>query len=117
MKAETMSREKAAEAVLVANPDMRLSLNTSHGRRQFEASAHWPNDVLRGKHCFGSGATLEKAIADCLQKVEDAKNAGPTLRTADECKQAVIALIREHDASPAAFRDAVDALPVAKHLL
>ena len=45
-------------------------------------------------------------------KVEKAKAAKKVLKTAAECKDAVLDLIREHDAAPAAFRDAVDALPV-----
>jgi len=47
-----------------------------------------------------------------LAAVEKAKLEKPVLRTATEVKEAVLNLIREHDAAPASFRDAVDALPV-----
>ncbi|WDA37835.1 hypothetical protein [Sphingobium sp. YC-XJ3] len=78
----------------------------------WSANAYWPNDLLKGARCEGRGETLEEAIADLRVKLDAAKNAAPVLKTAAECKEAVLNLIREHDAAPASFRDAVDALPV-----
>ncbi|MBB4642336.1 hypothetical protein [Rhizorhapis suberifaciens] len=77
------------------------------------ASCYWPKgDVIRDTGCHGRGYTLEAAIADMWAKVEKAKEQQKVLKTAAECKEAVLNLIREHDAAPASFRDAVDALPV-----
>jgi len=80
---------------------------------QWGAGCYWPNgDILKDTSCHGLGDTLEAAIAGMWEKVEQAKVAKKVLKTAAECKDAVLSLIREHDAAPAAFRDAVDALPV-----
>ena len=85
----------------------------SNARTKWGATCYWPNgDVLRDIGCHGIGETLEAAIADMWAKVEKAKLEQKVLKTAAECKDAVLNLIREHDAAPASFRDAVDALPV-----
>lgn len=91
---------------------MRFSVAKERSN-SFIASVYWPSgDVLLDKFCCGHGATLSKAIADMDGKIEKAKLEGKKLTTAAECKAAVLDLIREHDAAPASFRDAVDALPV-----
>jgi len=113
MNTATIARETETDALLRANPDITVGFSARWGSNEFQASGYWPNDVVRGQHYMGKGATIESAIADVLLKIEAAKNAAPVLKTAAECKDAVIALIREHDAAPASFRDAVDALPVA----
>lgn len=84
-----------------------------HRPDQWGVGCYWPNgDILKDTNCMGNGDTLEAAVTDMWVKVEKVKAAGKVLKTAAECKKAVIALIREHDAAPASFRDAVDALPV-----
>lgn len=114
MNTDTMTHTEAAEAFLSTRPGIRFGIDfLTNG--SFGACCYWPTgDILRDTLCFGRGATLAEAIADMEQKVEEAKVKRKTLKTAAECKDAVIALIREHDAAPASFRDAVDALPVAK---
>ena len=79
----------------------------------FWAGCYEPNDILNGARCYGSGSTLVQAIATMLLKVEEAKLAGPILKTAKEVKAAVVALIEDHKAQPTAFRQAVDDLRVA----
>ena len=87
--------------------------SVGHCPNQWGAGCYWPNgDILKDIRCQGSGPTLEAAIASMWDKVEKAKAAKKVLKTAAECKDAVLDLIREHDAAPTAFRDAVDALPV-----
>ena len=88
-----------------------ISLGRSpHG---FSASTYWPGgDVLMDKGCHGHGPTLEGAIDAMLKKVEIAKTEKIKLTTAAQCKAAVQALIREHDAAPDDFVAAVDALLV-----
>lgn len=77
------------------------------------ASCYWPNgDVVKDIGCYGNGETLQAAIADMFVKIDKAKEQVKVLKTAAECKEAVLNLIREHDAAPASFRDAVDALQV-----
>lgn len=114
MNTDTMTRVGAAEA-LIDSFELKVSIGKAWHGGGYLASCYWPNnDVVRDARCHGHGATLAAAIADMEQKVEEAKAAIKPLNTAAECKDAVIALIREHDAAPASFRDAVDALPVAK---
>lgn len=79
----------------------------------FVATVYWPNgDVVRGKLCCGCASTLAKAVEEMEADIAKAEAAGLQLATAAECKAAVLDLIREHDAAPASFRDAVYALPV-----
>ena len=86
----------------------------SEGGNRWGATTYWPKgDILRDEGCHGRGTSLEAAINDMWAKVEKAKLTKKKLKTAAECKDAVLALIREHDAAPASFRDAVDDLPVA----
>jgi len=95
----------------IDTPSFSITLDVN-GR--FNVSTYWPNgDVIRDKHCFGRGATIDEAVETMLAEMEKAKLAKKKLKTAAECKDAVLALIREHDAAPASFRDAVDDLPVA----
>lgn len=114
MTTETMTRYEAAEAVLLAGPkDMTIGRRGRYANG-YMATCYWPNgDVVRDVGCHGYGDTLAEAIADMNAKIEEAKAKGKPLKTAAECKEAVINLIREHEAAPASFRDAVDALPVA----
>lgn len=94
-------------------PGLSVYTPGTHGTRGWSASCYWPKgDVVRDVGCHGSGETLEAAIANMFVEVEKAKSATSVLKTAAECKEAVLNLIREHDAAPASFRDAVDALPV-----
>ena len=84
-----------------------------HCPDRWGVGCYWPNgDIMKDTSCQGQGQTLEAAITDMWATVEKAKSAQKVLKTAAECKDAVLNLIREHDAAPAAFRDAVDALPV-----
>jgi hypothetical protein len=112
----TKSNTEAVEAVLTAPDYPRLSLSLMSGRgeaRKFCASTYWPNgDVSRDIGCYGYGPTIDVALTELSAQWEAAAAKGKKLRTAAECKAAVIELIREHDAAPASFRDAVDALPV-----
>jgi len=79
----------------------------------WSVNCYWPNgDILRDTRCDGKGETLAEAVAEMWASVEKAKTARSVLKTAAEVKNAVLDLIREHDAAPASFRDAVDALPV-----
>lgn len=94
-------------------PGLSVYTPGTHGVRNWSASCYWPKgDVVRDIGCHGNGDTLADAITDMLAKVEKAKDQAKVLTTAAECKEAVLNLIREHDAAPASFRDAVDALPV-----
>ncbi|SCW56560.1 hypothetical protein SAMN02927924_01401 [Sphingobium faniae] len=94
-------------------PGLTVYTPGTHGLRNWGASCYWPKgDVVRDISCHGNGDTLEAAIADMFVQVEKAKEQQKVLKTAAEVKNAVIALIKEHDAAPASFRDAVDALPV-----
>ena len=81
-------------------------------RGRFSAHTYEPADVVRGTCCYGEGPTIAAAWADMFAKVEEVKAKGKVLATAAECKAAVVALINEHEAAPASFRDAVDALQV-----
>lgn len=109
----TISATEAAEQVFREAPFPNLSIN-HNGAGSFSANSFWPNgDVGCGVFCMGSGPTIEVALSKLAEKWATAEAAGKKLRTAAECKAAVIDLIREHDAAPASFRDAVDALPIA----
>ena len=103
---ETLLREFADASIC-------YNATSKYQAKGYTVSGYWPNDSLRGKFCLGSAPTLAGALADYADKIAAAKVATQVLRTAKDCKDAVIALIREHDAAPAAFRDAVDALPVS----
>ncbi len=104
---------RATEKFLATLPeDITIGRGQHH---KYVVSSYWPHhDVVRGRGCFGHGETLGEAIAAMLIKLEEAKTKRQPLRTASECKAAVIELIQEHNVSPAAFRDAVDDLPVGK---
>jgi hypothetical protein len=107
----TITKAEAASEFLNSFP---FEINIGHRKGQYSASSYWPNgDVGRDQYCGGHAGTLEAAVAKMLEKRAEAEAAGKLLRTAAECKAAVIGLMREHDAAPASFRDAVDALPVA----
>lgn len=94
-------------------PGLSIFTPGTHRQRGWGASCYWPTgDVVRDISCHGAGDTLESAIADMFVKIEKAKEQQKVIKTAAECKAAVLDLIREHDAAPASFRDAVDALPV-----
>lgn len=110
MTVQTITTE--IENFLATYSAMRFGVSiTPEGR--FAASVYWPNgDVLWDKHCWAAADTLDAAVAEMVEKVAEAERGGVKLTTAAECKAAVLDLIREHDAAPAAFRDAVDALPV-----
>lgn len=117
LTADQRKDAKAAQRLLETGNLPRFSISMANdglAGQRFSAATYWPNgDVVRDRGCHGHGATVEQAIAAMLAKVEIAKSEVPKLKTAAECKAAVIDLIREHDAAPASFRDAVDALPVA----
>lgn len=110
MTVQTITTE--IENFLATYSAMRFSVSMNPEGR-FTASVYWPNgDVLRDKHCWAGADTLDAAIAGMVEKIAEAEKEAPQLTTAAECKAAVLDLIREHNAAPAAFRDAVDALPV-----
>lgn len=110
---DTMTLNRTEE--LLKSKGGKIGFGVRFDRGRFSASCHWPNgDVIRDAHCYGSGVTLGEAIAKMEEKIEEVKNRRRPLRTASECKAAVIDLIREHEAAPASFRDAVDALPVER---
>lgn len=116
MQIETVSKAQIAQEYLASIeglPGLTVFTPGTHGAKGWGATCYWPKgDVVRDTSCHGSGETLEAAIADMFVKIDAVKNAAPVLKTAAECKEAVLNLIREHDAAPASFRDAVDALPV-----
>lgn len=81
--------------------------------KNWSVNCYWPNgDILMDTRCDGTGETLADAVTEMWASVEKAKTARSVLKTPAEVKNAVLDLIREHDAAPASFRDAVDALPV-----
>jgi hypothetical protein len=109
---DTMTLSQAAEAFL-SNIDAP-EVNASATKGRFSLWCYWPSgDVLRDKACHGFGATFDEAQAQMMAEIKKAKLAKKTLKTAAECKEAVLNLIREHDAAPASFRDAVDELRVS----
>ena len=111
----TINKAQIAQDFLagVEAPGVTFFKPGTHGYRTWGATCYWPKgDVIRDTGCHGTGETLEAAIADMFVKIEKAKEQQKVLKTAAECKEAVLNLIREHDAAPASFRDAVDALPV-----
>lgn len=114
MTQEHVIEHSSIESFMLGVGAPRFSLATPHNRDpRWVASCYWPNgDVVRDHGCHGLGDTAESAIADMWAKVEKAKLESTVLKTAAECKAAVIALIQQHEAAPASFRDAVDALPV-----
>jgi hypothetical protein len=109
--ATTSHATTEAEALLKSLPK-GASFSTSGSG--FSANCYEPDDVVCGTFCMGRGDTLEQAIAGMLLKVEEAKRHGKLLRTPKEVKEAVIGLIREHDAAPASFRAAIDDLRVSE---
>lgn len=113
--ATTINAAQVAQDFMSSVNAPGVSFSTPHMFRcgSWGATCYWPNgDVVKDIGCYGSGETLEAAVADLLVKIEAAKAQQKVLKTAAECKEAVLNLIREHDAAPASFRDAVDALPV-----
>lgn len=111
MSLQTISHEYAEVEALLR--DLPNNADIGFKRGEFSAMCHEPNDVVHGTFCCGRGKTLAAAIEAMNAKIKAAKAARAKLRTAAECKAAVLNLIREHDAAPAAFRDAVDELDVA----
>lgn len=112
---KTINKAQIAQDFLIAAdiPDMSVYVPGNHWGKQWSVRCHWPHgDIIKGTACDARGDTLELAVAELRAKLEAAKNSAPVLKTAAEVKDAVIALIKEHDAAPAAFRDAVDSLPV-----
>lgn len=112
---DTIDKAQVAQDFLAAVeiPDLIVYVPGNQWGKQWSARCYWPHgDILNGAACGGRGETLEDAIVDLRVKLDAAKNAAPVLNTAAECKEAVLNLIREHNAAPASFRDAVDALPV-----
>jgi len=116
MHAQIIDRAQVAQdfiASIEGVPCLSISRPGTFSHKGWGATCYWPKgDVVKDIGCYGAGETLEAAIADMLAKVEKAKEQAVVLKTAAECKAAVLDLIREHDAAPASFRDAVDALPV-----
>ena len=111
----TINKAQIAQDFLAGTdiPDLTIYVPGNHWGMKWSARCYWPHgDILKGVACDGKGDTLEDAVADLHIKLAAAKTAAPVLKTAAECKEAVLNLIREHDAAPASFRDAVDALPV-----
>ncbi|MET0364876.1 MAG: hypothetical protein ABW169_09485 [Sphingobium sp.] len=112
---DTMTHANAVQDYLLAAdiPDLHLYVPGGFWGALWSACCYWPHgELLSGVRCDGKGDTLDEAMADLRVKLDAAKSAAPILKTAAECKEAVLNLIREHDAAPASFRDAVDALPV-----
>lgn len=112
---KTINKAQIAQDFLIAAdiPDMSVYVPGNHWGGKWSVRCYWPHgDLINGTACDGRGDTLELAVAELREKLEAAKNSAPVLKTAAECKEAVLNLIREHDAAPASFRDAVDALPV-----
>jgi len=114
MQIETVSKAQIAQEFMASIdvPDLAI-FAPKRTAREWRTVCYWPNgDVVRDQACYGVGDTLDAAIADMMTAIEKAKYVTPILKTAAEVKEAVLNLIREHDAAPASFRDAVDALPV-----
>lgn len=106
----TNTEATAALLKSLGHKDVRIGFSDLGG---FTASTYWPNgDVLKDRCCYGSGNTLAEAIEEMQEKVEKAKAEPPRIKTAAACKAAVLDLINKHDATPAEFRAAVEALPV-----
>ncbi|MCB4860755.1 hypothetical protein K7W03_14260 [Sphingobium sp. PNB] len=113
MNIETVSKAQIAQEFLADTLPAKMGLSIRVDGAYFSASCYYPNgDCSRDKFCHGHAATVAEAVDIMLAKIDAVKNAAPVLKTAAECKEAVLNLIREHDAAPASFRDAVDALPV-----
>lgn len=113
MNIETVSKAQIAQEFLAETLPVKMGLSIRVDGSYFSASCYYPNgDCSRDKFCHGNAATVAEAVEIMLAAVEKAKLEKPVLRTATEVKEAVLNLIREHDAAPASFRDAVDALPV-----
>lgn len=113
MQIETVSKAQVAQEFLADTLPAKMGLSIRVDGAYFSASCYYPNgDCSRDKFCHGHAATVAEAVDIMLAKVEKAKLEKPVLRTASAVKEAVLNLIREHDAAPASFRDAVDALPV-----
>lgn len=112
MATKTLVRASDVEAFMAEADFPHLSIGKRPGA--WSASCYWPSgDILKDTHCCGHGGTVAEAMEKMAAKVEQAKAEVKKLKTAAECKAAVIDLIRQHDAAPASFRDAVDALPVS----
>lgn len=113
MKIETVSKAQIAQEFIAETLPAKMGLSIRVDGAYFSASCYYPNgDCSRDKFCHGSAGTVAEAVEKMLAAVEQAKLEKPVLRTATAVKEAVLDLIREHDAAPASFRDAVDALPV-----
>jgi hypothetical protein len=117
MQTGTISKTELAEdfilSALAGSPSPAIYPPSLTWGKGWSVGCYWPNgDVLKDTRCDGRGPTLEMAVQDMWEKIEEVKRQAPILKTAAECKEAVLNLIREHDDAPASFRDAVDALPV-----
>lgn len=111
----TKSKTEVVEAVLTGSgyPGLMIGLNTGH---TFSAWAYYPSgDVVKDVGCYGNGKTIAEALRDLAKKWEAAAAVGRKIKTAADCKAAVIELIEQHDAAPPEFREAVHALNVSRY--
>lgn len=83
-------------------------------RDHFSVSGYVGNDILADVRISVDGPTIAGAIAKYRPAYDKALNDKPVLKTPSAVKAAVVELMREHDAAPASFRDAVDALRVSR---
>lgn len=88
MSLQTISHEYAEVEALLR--DLPNNADIGFKRGEFSAMCHEPDDVVRGVFCCGRGPTLAEAIAKMREKMEAAKRAHQKLRTAAECKAAVL---------------------------
>jgi len=110
---DTIDKAQVAQDFISSIVPLEMGFSARVDGDRFSASSYYPKgDCARDKFCHGADSTLAGAVEKMLAKVEQAKLEKPVLKTAAECKEAVLNLIREHNAAPASFRDAVDALPV-----
>jgi hypothetical protein len=112
--AEVIERTAFEELLLTIPGGGSVDGRTRYGVIKFSVSGYTRDgDCVRGTHVFEQADTLVEAVQKYRAAFAEAEAQSVKLRTAAECKAAVLDLIREHDAAPAAFRDAVDDLRVA----
>jgi hypothetical protein len=99
------------EEMLISLPGYMVAVGAYNGG--FRVSGYAGDDMLCDKHIWVSGGSVDEAVANYRVAHVEALKEKSVLKTPAAVKEAVIDLIREHDAAPASFRDAVDALRVS----